>query len=98
MKWGDIGRRQFLGRLALSVLVCALASVLGCHALRLEQPSPDKVPPATAKGPAPPGKYSFRVSQYLFLSDFEVNHDLPLFRELASLRDQVYKELQLASA
>jgi len=72
--------------------------MMGCHALRLEQPSPDKLPPAAAKLPAPPGKYSFRVSQYLFLSDFEVKHDLPIFRELANLRDQVYKELQLQSA
>jgi hypothetical protein len=71
---------------------------LGCHSLHLEQPSPDKLPPATAKAPAPPGKYSFRVSQYQFLSDFEVKHDLPIFRELANLRDQVYKELQLQSA
>src|SRR5260370_31394026 len=83
--------RSFLG-------VCAFLTAMGCHALRLEQPSPDKLPPATAKASTPPGKYSFRVSQYLFLSDFEVNHDLPLFRELANLRDQVYKELQLASA
>jgi hypothetical protein len=71
--------------------------MMGCHALRLEQPSPDKLPPAATKLPAPPGKYSFRVSQYLFLSDFEVKHDLPIFRELANLRDQVYKELQLQS-
>src|SRR5262245_55209232 len=78
--------------------VCALTTALGCHALRLEQPSPDKLPPPTAKALTPPGKYSFRVSQYVFLSDFEVNHDLPLFHELANLRDQVFKELQLASA
>jgi hypothetical protein len=76
----------------------ALGMTLGCHALRLEQPSPDKLPPPTAKLPAPPSKYSFRVSQYQFLSDFEVKHDLPIFRELANLRDQVYKELQLQSA
>jgi hypothetical protein len=102
MERGDIRRWsiQLLARSAyrLCVLACALGTALGCHALHLEQPSPDKLPPATAKAPAPPGKYSFRVSQYLFLADFEVNHDLPLFRELASLRDQVYKELQLASA
>jgi hypothetical protein len=102
MERGDIRRWsiQLSARSAyrLCVLACALGTALGCHALHLEQPSPDKLPPATAKAPAPPGKYSFRVSQYLFLADFEVNHDLPLFRELASLRDQVYKELQLASA
>jgi hypothetical protein len=31
----------------------------------------------------------------VFLSDFEIKHDLPVFQELAQLRDQVYKELQL---
>jgi hypothetical protein len=31
------------------------------------------------------------------VSDFEVKRDLPLFAELAQLRDQVYKELQLPS-
>lgn len=90
-------RGRFSNR-GFAIWVCGLAMTLGCHALHLEQPSPDKLPPATAKAPAPPGKYSFRVSQYLFLSDFEVKHDLPIFRELANLRDQVYKELQLQSA
>src|SRR5438132_8725724 len=102
MQRGDIRRWSFQlsarSAYRLCVLACALGTALGCHALHLEQPSPEKLPPATAKAPTPPGKYSFRVSQYLFLADFEVNHDLPLFRELASLRDQVYKELQLASA
>jgi hypothetical protein len=82
----------------ITILFFRLKLTVGCHVLRLEQPSPDKLPPATAKAPNPPGKYSFRVSQYLFLSDFEVKHDLPIFRELANLRDQVYKELQLQSA
>jgi hypothetical protein len=93
-----MGRKPRLGTHRLGMVFCALGLALGCHSLRLEQPSPDKLPPATAKAPNPPSKYSFRVSQYVFLSDFEVNHDLPLFHELANLRDQVYKELQLASA
>jgi hypothetical protein len=47
---------------------------------------------------AAPGKRSLRVSQYVFLSDFELKRDDPLFQELADLRDQVYQELQLPSA
>jgi hypothetical protein len=47
---------------------------------------------------AAPGKRSFRVGQFVFLSDFEVNRDQPLFRELADLREQVYKELELPSS
>jgi hypothetical protein len=45
-----------------------------------------------------PEKYQFRVSQYLFLSDFEVRRDLPLFKELADLRDSVHKTLQLPTS
>src|SRR5262249_53884215 len=32
---------------------------------------------------------------FVFLSDFEVDRNSPVFQELANLRDQVYKELQL---
>ena len=39
-----------------------------------------------------------RVSQYLFLADFDLKRDPALFRELAEMRDQVQKELQLPSA
>jgi hypothetical protein len=45
--------------------------------------------------PPAPGKFSFRVAPYVFLSDFELKRDLPIFQELTRLRDQVYKELQL---
>jgi Protein of unknown function (DUF1570) len=47
--------------------------------------------------PPLPAKYSFRVAPYVFVSDFELKRDLPLFQELTQLRDQVYKELQLPS-
>jgi hypothetical protein len=72
---------------------------LGCHSLKLSSPvitkpeKPDRDPTAV-----PPSKYQVRVSQYLFLADFELKPDLPLFRELADLRDQVHQELQLPSA
>jgi hypothetical protein len=45
-----------------------------------------------------PGKHSSRVSQYVFLYDFELKKDVPLFDELGDLRDQVYKELQLPNS
>lgn len=45
-----------------------------------------------------PNKYSLRVAPYVFLSDFELKPDSPLFKQLAGLRDQVYKELRLPSA
>src|SRR5216683_1034949 len=73
--------------------------LLGCHSLKLSQPVLDK-PDKTDKDllPRPPAKYQMRVSQYLFLADFDLKRDPALFRELAELRDQVQKELQLPSA
>jgi hypothetical protein len=90
------------GTLRLLLLGAAVA-MAGCHSFRLNSPGLDKVErtarePQAAAGPTPPGKYQFRVSQYVFLSDFEVNRDQPLFRELADLREQVYKELHLSGA
>src|SRR5438094_693626 len=42
-----------------------------------------------------PGKQSFRVSQFVFLSDFPLSRDLPIFKDLGVLREQLYKELRL---
>ena len=44
---------------------------------------------------AGPATFHQRVSQYIFLSDFALNKNLPIFQELSDLRDQVFKELQL---
>jgi hypothetical protein len=91
-----------LGRwLSLLAAPAALSVIAGCHSIHLDQPA-DKVGKldreVSPAGPAPPGKHSLRVSQYVFLYDFELKRDLPLFRELANLRDQVYKELQLSDS
>jgi hypothetical protein len=74
---------------------------LGCHTLGLGlMPlAPDHpAKPEKEAGPAAPTKYSQRVSQYVFLSDFELKRDLPLFQDLADLREQVYHELQLPAS
>jgi len=64
-----------------------------------EKPLEEKIDPIAtphrADSAALPGKYSFRVAPYVFLSDFEIRKDQPLFVELAQLRDAVYKELLL---
>jgi hypothetical protein len=44
---------------------------------------------------ATPGKQSFRVSQFVFLSDFPVDASSSLFRELADLPEQIHKDLNL---
>ncbi len=72
---------------------CLLLIGAGCHLF-----------PSLATGPEPsereatlgaPSKFSYRVSQFVFLSEFEVQKNLPIFRELNNLREQVYRELQL---
>ena len=89
-------RRYFF--LSFALLLAPVFSS-GCHSLKLSQPVLDK-PDKTVKDllPRPPAKYQMRVSQYLFLADFDLKRDPALFRELAELRDQVQKELQLPSA
>jgi hypothetical protein len=81
------------------VLGLALLFSLGCNSFSLHLLSRDKHEKATAgshpAAPAPPSRYSFRIPPYVFLSDFEIDHDKPLFGELAKLRDQVYGELRL---
>lgn len=82
-------------------LAAALALTLGCHSLKLNSSSSDKADVKTdaaaqaSATPVAPSKYSFRIAPYVFLSDFEVPREQPLFVELAGMRDQIYKELQL---
>jgi hypothetical protein len=93
---GRSGRRWLL----------AAALLCGCNSLRMSTaPTPpaegtarDKSdrPAAITAAPATlPSKYSVRVSQYYFFADFKLDADDALFRELADLREQVDRELQL---
>lgn len=86
-----------------SLIVALLPLGVGCHALGFLRPrdkdrAADKVDrPGVARrlSTSLPGKHSFRVAPYVFLSDFEIDREQALFKELADLRDQVYKELLL---
>jgi|SRR5262245_27317300 len=92
-----------LAGLLLGMLVCVAP---GCRSLKLfptgndkgDTPSAKEINTASIGGVTKPCKFSVRIAPYVFLSDFELQRDLPLFTELAGLRDQVYKELQLPSA
>jgi hypothetical protein len=66
----------------------------GCNMLQLSRPGVAPVEPKKTTFDLPE-KTSFRLPPYVFLADFEIDHKLPLFRELEQLRDQVYSELQL---
>ncbi|MFO0929823.1 MAG: DUF1570 domain-containing protein [Gemmataceae bacterium] len=74
--------------------------VVGCHSLNFLRPNDrpaEKIdrPPTAVTGSALPGQYTLRIAPYVFLSDFKITQDQPLFQELALLRDQVHKELLL---
>jgi Protein of unknown function (DUF1570) len=75
---------------ALALLLSA--ALAGCSQLPLF-PSADR----TEREPVPglPSKHSFPVSQFVFVSDLDIQRNLPIFRELSNLREQVYKELRL---
>ena len=83
-------------RLRLTLWLTLLLA--GCQLFK-PAPNGDKgVKPDGEPLPALPAKHQVRVSQYVFSADREVRRDQPLFQELADLRDQVYKELQLPAA
>jgi hypothetical protein len=90
------GKASKCGRLLWLVPAWAALGLAGCHSMRLLPPAAER-----QEKDAPvslPGKKSFRVSQYVFYSDFTLKRSLPIFQELADLRDQVHKELQLPAA
>ncbi|MFM7149127.1 MAG: hypothetical protein ACKO23_04720, partial [Gemmataceae bacterium] len=78
-----------------------LLPIIGCHPLNFIRHK-DKLPDEKAireKGESNlvglPSRHSFRIAPFIFLSDFEIPKDQPLFTELADLRDQIQKELLL---
>ncbi len=85
-----------MSRCPRAYLLAALGLLAGCHSFRLNTAVPDPVGPEVRAGT--PGKKTFRVSQFVFYADFDVDRRWPIFDELANLREQVLKELQLPSA
>ena len=84
---------------AFCILHAAFLLTLGCNSFSLHFLSREKNEKNAAEPrvpvPVPPSRYPFRIAPYVFLSDFEIDRDKPLFQELAKLRDQVYGELRL---
>ena len=91
---------RWLGRL-VGFALPLLTLTVGCHTLNFLRPRDPKADekvdrPSSAPAPAElPSKHAFRIPPYVFVSDFEIPRDQPLFAELAQLRDQVYRELLL---
>jgi Protein of unknown function (DUF1570) len=79
------------------VLPLAALLLVGCNSLQVDKEATEKTR-ASGASIAPisgPGKYHHRDSQYVFYSDFPLKTNLPLFKELADLREQVCRDLQL---
>lgn len=89
-------------RFRFSAFLCALLPAFGCNSFGLHLLSKEKHEKTVAEprlpAPAPPSRYSFRIAPYVFLSDFEIDRNKPLFAELSKLRDQVYGDLRLTGS
>lgn len=88
---------MFVAKL-LSILLIFAMTLSGCSTFNFNpNQSAGKESGEANQSTAPilPGRYLIRVAPYVFLSDFEIQKDLPLFDELAKLRDQVYGDLKL---
>jgi hypothetical protein len=75
------------------MILIGFGAVAGCQLIPFAP-----VKNAATEKDAPPSlgsQHSFRVSQFVFIPDFEVQRTLPIFNDLAQLREQVYKELKL---
>jgi hypothetical protein len=68
-------------------------ALTGCHVFNLNPAGTERKEVEAVAGA--PSKYSLRIAPYVFLSDSEIPRQAPMFREVASLRDQVTKELRL---
>ncbi len=86
-------------RTILASFFMLLVASLGCNSYGSRLLSRDKNDKALVDShgtlPPPPSRYSFRIAPYVFLSDFEIDRNKPLFQELAKLRDRVYGDLHL---
>ena len=83
-------------RWSLLLTAACLTLMLGCHTLKLAGLTGDKSDKSDKDSlPARPSKDSFRLGQYVFFSDLEMKREVPLFKEMSELRDQIHKELQL---
>ena len=82
-------------RAGLALLALGFAITAGCDILNLSLRPNNKLPKPPKTVTSLPSKFSQRVSQFVFVSDFELKTDQPIFHELSDLREQVLKELQL---
>lgn len=69
----------------------------GCQSLSIAPPSYVKATKTKELEQALtlPSKKTFRVAQFVFIADFELNHEDSIFHDLAFMRERIYKDLKL---
>jgi hypothetical protein len=85
-------------RCRIALAAAFLGLLTGCDTLNLAFLTGNGRVKSDGDSPTRPTRYSFRLGQYAFFSDFELKRDEPLFQELGGLRDQVARELHLVPA
>jgi hypothetical protein len=80
----------------LVALASASLFLSACNSFRITSPFiPTGAKVSQEKLPPLPSKHHYRVASFVFISDFELQFDQPLFQELGFLGEQIRKELQL---
>lgn len=90
-----MGQRKRIRILAPRMGMLATLCLTGCSAGLSPTAFLSSEPPIPTVGRDAPGQYVFRASQYAFTTDFELSPEDPLVRDLASLRDEVFRALEL---
>ena len=79
-----------------SVLALTCLALSACNSFRITSPFiPEGSKVAQQPIPPLPSKHHFRDAEFIFISDFDLNYDQPIFRELGFLGEQVRRELYL---
>jgi hypothetical protein len=73
----------------------AVPALAGCTLFHYSISPNDRDTAVAISTPQLPNKHNQRASQFIFVSDFELKPDQPLFRELADMREQIIKDLRL---
>lgn len=81
------------GLVALIALACP-----ACQFMKLPLNPNERGDRVVRDAPPLPKKHQYRVADFIFVSDFEINHDQPLFHELGVLKDEVCRTLKLPAA
>jgi hypothetical protein len=82
----------------MRLLFLGMILLAGCSGLKTETQTTERGQSPGTPGVPGPGKYSHRESQFVFYSDYPLEANQPLFKELDELREQICGELKLPTS